>query len=180
MLWQQGVQHSFDNCMGFYWYNGTIWMSNKSRYNNSSVWDDSMVNSRDSMMNSRNTIGYNLGISFSLSIECGVRMISSITISKVAITMMSSVGQILGISLSLSLSIECGVRMISNSSISKMAITKMMSGIGKILGISFSLSLSIECGVRMISDSSISKVAVTKMMSVGQILGISLWLSKTN
>merc|ERR1712240_773308 len=101
--------------MWFYWYNGTIWVSNKSRYNNSSVWDDSLVYSRDSMMNSRNTIGYNLGISFSLSIECGVRMISSITISKMVITkMMSSIGQILGISLSFSLSIECGVRMISS------------------------------------------------------------------
>merc|ERR1712227_379697 len=129
--------------MWFYWYNSTIWVSNKSRYNNSSVWDDSMVNSRDSMMNSRNTIGYNLGISFSLSIECGVRMIS-------------------------------------NSSISKVAVTKMMASVGQILGISFSLSLSIESGVRMISDSSISKVAVTKMMSIGQILGIRLWLSKTN
>ena len=88
--------------MWFYGYNSTIWMSNKSRYMNGSVWDDSMVNSRDSMMNSRNTIGYNLGISFSLSIECGVRMISNSSISKVAVTKMMSIGQILGISLWLS------------------------------------------------------------------------------
>merc|ERR1719333_1968497 len=118
--------------MWFYWYNSTIWVSNKSRYNNGSVWDDSMIYSRD-------TIGYTLGFSFSLSIECGVRMISSITISKMVITkMMSGIGQILRISLSLSLSIECGVRMISNSSISKVAVTKMMSSIGQILGISLS------------------------------------------
>merc|ERR1712012_1109169 len=90
----------------------------------------------------------------------------------------NTIGQILRISLSISLSVIGGVWITSISSISKVAISKMMS-IGQILRISFSISLSIVGGVRI---SRISKVAISKVMSISisQILGISLWFSKTH
>merc|ERR1711868_74069 len=152
---------SFDNFMRFYRYNGTIWVSNKSRHYNCSIGE--VVNSWNKIKGaSMNTIGQNLrfSLSISLSIE-GVRITSISSISKVAISkvMSISITQILGISLSISLSIVGGVRIYI--SISKVAISKMMS-IGQILGICLCISLSIVGGVRISSISSISKVAISK------------------
>merc|ERR1712113_727856 len=159
---------SFHNLMRFYRYNSTIWVSNKSRYYNSSIGE--VVNSWNKIKGaSMNTIGQNLRFSISLTVV-GIRIssISKVTISKM---MSISITQILGISLSISLSIVGGVRI--SISISKVAVSKMMS-ISQILGISLSLSLSIVGGVRISSISSITKVAISKVMSISisQILGI--------
>merc|ERR1712201_48117 len=167
---------SFHNIMRFYRYNSTIWVSNKSRYYNSSIRE--VVNSWNKIKGaSMNTIGQNLRFSISLSIV-GIRISSISSISKVTISKMMSISitQILGISLSISLSIVGGVRI--SISITKVAISKMMS-IGQILGISLCISLSIVGGVRI---SRISKVGISKVMSISisQILGISLWFSKTH
>merc|ERR1712025_429593 len=117
---------SFHNLMRFYRYNGTIWVSYKSRYYNSSIGE--VVNSWNIVVNSRNAIGQNLGISLSISLSIvGVRISSISSIPKGAISKMMSIGQILGVSLSISLSIVGGVRISSISSISKVAISKMMS-----------------------------------------------------
>merc|ERR1711982_302499 len=129
--------------MRFYRYNGTIWVSNKSRYCNSSIGE--VVNSWNKIKGaSMNTIGQNLRFSLSISLSIvGIRISNISSISKVTISKMMSISitQILGISLSISLSIVGGVR-ISSISITKVAIFKMMS-IGQILGISLSISLSI-------------------------------------
>merc|ERR1712113_1290338 len=151
---------SFDNFMRFYRYNGTIWVSNKSRYCNSSIGE--VVNSWNKIKGaSMNTIGQNLrfSLSISLSVVGGVRISSISSISKVAISKMMSISitQILGISLSISLSIVGGVRI--SISMTKVAISKMMS-ICQILGISLCISLSIVGGVRI--SISITKVAISK------------------
>merc|ERR1712012_1271014 len=81
---------SFDNFMRFYRYNGTIWVSNKSRHYNCSIGE--VVNSWNKIKGaSMNTIGQNLRISLSISLSIvgGVRI--SISISKVAISKMMSI-----------------------------------------------------------------------------------------
>merc|ERR1712227_659616 len=166
---------SFDNFMRFYRYNGTIWVSNKSRHNNCSIGE--VVNSWNIIKGaSMNTIGQNLRFSLSISLSIVCVRISSISKMAISKVMSISITQILGISLSISLSIVGGVRI--SISISKVAISKMMS-IGQILRISLCISLSIIGGVRI---SRISKVAISKVMSISisQILGISLWFSKTH